>query len=202
MLGNEVIQWRTATLNGDGTYTLSGLLRGRKGSEGQTGGHAIGDRFVLIDSAAWRRLSADSAELNTTRYYKGITIGGRIEDTPTQNFINTSRGKKPYAPTHVTGERDGSENLTIAWIRRTRLSAEWLDYVEEVSLGEISEAYEVDIILGGSVVRTIDSLSSPSAGYSAADQTSDSITPGDPVTVRVYQLSSVVDRGYPAEATV
>ena len=201
LLANEVLQWRTATLNGDGTYTLSGLLRGRKGSEGQTGNHAAGDRFVLIDSAAWRRLSADSAELNTTRYYKGVTIGGRVEDTPTLPFINTGRGKKPYAPVRVEGSRDGSDNLTISWVRRTRLSAEWLDYVEEVPLGEASEAYEIDILDGADVVRTLEA-SGPSVVYSVADQTSDFGGPQASVSVRVYQLSSVVDRGYPAEATV
>jgi hypothetical protein len=60
----------------------------------------------------------------------------------------------------------------------------------------------VDIWDGVSVVRTITGLSSPTASYSAANQTTDGLTPGDPVTVRIYQIGKYSLRGYVAEATI
>jgi hypothetical protein len=71
-----------------------------------------------------------------------------------------------------------------------------------VPLGESSEAYEVDILDGDDVVRTIDSLSSETASYSAAEQTTDGLTPGDPVDCVIYQMSATVGRGFGREATV
>jgi hypothetical protein len=50
----------------------------------------------------------------------------------------------------------------------------------------------------GSVVAP----SSYSVLYQAADQTLDSITPGNPVTLKIYQMSTRVGRGYPGNATV
>src|SRR5262249_12391447 len=112
-------------------------------------------------------------------------------------FTDTGRSLKPYAPAHVAGERDGSGNLTITWQRRTRLDGSWRDHVD-VPLGEESEAYQVDVMDGADVVRTI-AATSPTAAYSAADQTADFGSPQASVTVRVFQMSASVGRGLPSE---
>src|SRR5690606_3296569 len=51
VVGDEIIQFQTATLTGTGRYTLSKLLRGRLGTEHEMSNHAAGDRFVLLDTA-------------------------------------------------------------------------------------------------------------------------------------------------------
>ena len=58
-----------------------------------------------------------------------------------------------------------------------------------------------DFLLVGDVVRTV-ATTTATVTYSAADQTSDGITPGDPVDVRIYQISATVGRGYPLEDTL
>ena len=50
-------------------------------------------------------------------------------------------------------------------------------------------------------LRTI-SVSDTAATYSAANQTTDGLTPGDPVDVIVYQLGDIIRRGAGAAATV
>jgi hypothetical protein len=45
-------------------------------------------------------------------------------------------------------------------------------------------------------------VSSQTTTYSAANQTTDGFTPGDPITFRVSQLSATVGAGTPTEATV
>lgn len=201
LLGNEVIQFATATLNGDGSYTLTNLLRGRRGTEHETGGHATGDRFILLSPSTMYRTDLGSGDLNLERIYRAVSLGMSYASGTNQNFTNTGKGLKPYSPVHIRGSRDGSNNLTITWKRRTRVGGAWLDSVD-ASLGEDSEEYEVDIYNNGTVVRTIDSLSSETASYTAAQQTADGLTPGDPVHVKVYQISATVGRGYAGDATI
>ena len=116
---------------------------------------------------------------------------------------NRGRAEQPYAPVNVVGSRDGSNNLTITWVRRTRLGGELLDGTGTVPLGEASEAYQVDIrnAADTATVRTISTIS-PSASYTAAQQTTDGLTPGNPVVLRVFQISATVGRGIQRSATV
>jgi hypothetical protein len=69
-------------------------------------------------------------------------------------------------------------------------------------LGETAEEYELEIMNGGSVVRTVTGLTSPAYSYSAANQTSDFGSGQSSLSFRVYQLSDSVGRGFRASATV
>lgn len=203
IIGDEIILFRDATLNDDGTYTLTGLLRGRRGTEWAMSTHEAGERFILLGQSTMKRVPQETADIGMTRLYKAVTVGQLVADAESYSFTNEGAGLKPYAPAHLGGGRDASNNLTINWVRRTRISGEWRNSVD-VPLGEASEAYEVEIWNSGysTLLRTITGLSSPTASYSAAQQTSDGLTPGAPVHVRVYQLSGTVGRGYPADATI
>ncbi|WP_270933398.1 hypothetical protein [Falsiroseomonas oryzae] len=126
-----------------------------------------------------------------------------METAPaTVSKLARGRAERPYAPAHVTGTRDASGNLTITCVRRTRMDGGWADYTREVPLNETAEAYEVEILEGGTVVRTITGLFAPTATYSAADQTTDFGLAQASVPVRVYQLSAIVGRGIAARATL
>ena len=114
----------------------------------------------------------------------------------------------PAAPVHPTFSRDGSNNLTIGWTRRTRYGGDWLESTPYVPLNEDSEAYQINVLSGGSVVRTIswtsgtyDGNGNPYATYSAADQTTDGFTPGNPITVNIMQISVEAGLGFPLNAT-
>jgi hypothetical protein len=203
LLGNEIIQWQTATPIDASTWELSLLLRGRKGTEWASASHASGERFVLIESATWRRYAMDSAHLHSTRYWKGVTVGALLTATGYQSFINSGKGLKCYAPVRLAGTRDGANNLTLTWLRRTRIGGEWND-LTDVPLGETAELYDLEVLdaPGGAVLRTVAGLSSATYTYTATDQTSDGITPGDSVSVRVYQINATLGQGYPGSATL
>ena len=104
----------------------------------------------------------------------------------------------PLAPVHLKAVRDGS-GVTFTWIRRTRIDGD--SWVGEVPLGEDSEQYALDIVSGGSVVRTL-MASTPSVFYAAADEIADFGAPQTTLDVRVTQLSATVGRGFSAEATL
>jgi hypothetical protein len=99
---------------------------------------------------------------------------------------------------HFRAVRDGS-GVTIHWIRRTRADGD--SWTGEVPLGEDSEGYEVDIVSGVTVVRTLSTIT-PSVLYAAADELADFDAAQSSLTVRVTQLSATVGRGFPAETTL
>lgn len=197
--GGEVLQFGTATLIAPQTYALTHLLRGRLGTEANVGTHGANEVFVLLTLGTLGRTDYGPGDWNASRLYKPVSRLTSLDDTAAQAFTNTGVGKRPLSPVHVAGTRDTSNNLTVTWVRRSRLRSPGL--AGPVPLGEASEAYEVDILSGVTVVRTISSTS-PTITYTAAQQTTDGLTPGNPVTLRVYQLSDVAGRGFPAAAIV
>ncbi len=202
LLGNEIIQFKNAVLVAENKYELSGLLRGRLGTEHETGNHITSERFVKLDNRLSRVVMANSL-IGLSRKYKGVTINQLLSNAVEQDFTYNANGLKPLSPVHIEGTRDGSNNLTINWIRRTRIGGEWRDFVD-VPLGEASEKYEVDIMnsAGTAVLHTISGITTPQTTYTAADQTSDFGSPQPSITIRIYQLSEIIGRGHKAGAVV
>lgn len=171
----EVIQFRTATLNDNGTYTLSGLLRGRRGTDVFTDGHKVGDTFVVLDSAAGSKVPLSLSEKDLVRFYKGLTSGGLFEEAPTISKVSPLNDLKPYAPVnHEVTSGTWGVDITIEWERRTRVGGGLKDGSGSVPLYEDSEEYEVDILDGfGTVLRSQTALASKSYIYTAANQIAD-----------------------------
>lgn len=195
----ELIQFRTATLIGDGQYTLSGLLRGRRGTEWAVGLSQDGDTFALASTLA--RVPKSNSAIGLSRLYKMVTSRTLLEASTPETFTPEGVALETYAPAHVTASRDGSNNINGTIVRRARLGPEWLDYAD-IPMNEESEHYQLDIFVGSAFLRTIDVVGTNVWGYTAAEQTADGLIPGDDVTLLAYQLSAVVGRGYPYEATV
>ncbi|MDD3181308.1 MAG: phage tail protein [Alphaproteobacteria bacterium] len=63
VLGEELIQWRNATLLAENLYELSGLLRGRRGTEWATGTHKLGERFVVLATDGFYRMAMAATEI-------------------------------------------------------------------------------------------------------------------------------------------
>jgi hypothetical protein len=203
MLGNEIIQFATVTQNDDGTYTLSDLLRGRRGSDPFVATHAAGDRFIVLSTASTLDVSEDNSQIGLARVYQALSIGESGYPDSTINFTDTARRLMPLTACSIQGARDGSGNLTVTWLRQTRIGGEndWADGVADVPLGEASESYQIDILKAGAVVRTI-AVASESAAYAAADQTTDFGSPQSAIDAVIYQMSAVVGRGFGEAATV
>lgn len=194
LVGNEVLQFRTATLNGDGTYTLTGLLRGRLATP--TSGHVSGERFVFLDPAKLRRAPPQISEIGQQRSYKPVTFGASLALATEQQFTNQAASLETLAPVALGGGRAADGAVLINWIRRTRIGGAWLDSVD-VPLSEAVESYEVEIFTSNTfltVARTI-ATSTPTASYTAAQQTTDFGSAQAVIYVKIYQLSATVGRG-------
>ncbi len=196
----EIIQFADATLTAPGVYQISTLLRGLGGTEYAIGAHGGGEYFVLLDEGTLNRSDFGAADWNKARLYRPVSFLQDEDDVTPQAFTNTGESKRPLSAVRIRGSRDGSNNLTVEWDRRSRLRGPGLGN-GSLPLGEEIEAYEIDIIVAGDVARTI-STAAATASYPAADQATDGITPGNPVTLRVYQISTIRGRGRPGNATV
>lgn len=199
----EVLQFRDVALLGNGTYRLSWLNRGRRGTDTMAGGLRAGDAFILLSSTTVLPVQIPISSRNVPFVWRGVSVNQLAENAQYERFIFTGRDKMPYAPVHVTAALSGSD-LRLAWVRRTRLGGDLLGGTGTVPLNEQAEAYEVDILAapGGAVKRTLTGLTTPTAVYTAAQIAADFGTRPAALSLRVYQLSSLVGRGFGREDLV
>ncbi|MCB1487029.1 MAG: glycoside hydrolase/phage tail family protein [Bauldia sp.] len=198
--GYEVVQFQSATMLDATTWRLEGLLRGQGGTGDVTAsGHAAGARFVLLDGAI------EALDLSEAESGIGLTArcgpSGTVYDPDI--FVDivvpaARRGLVCLSPVHVAARRDaGSGDITVSWVRQTRSGGDaWEPF--EVPLGEASEAYQVEILDGGSAVRTV-AATATSLVYTAAEQTADFGAPPSSLAIRVSQVSPTEGPGLAAE---
>jgi len=198
----EIVQFLNAALVGASTYELSGLLRGQAGTGGAIAPLlAAGARFVLLDGAVRSAgITFDQLGLPFTWRYGPSNRGIGYVSYATQTHAFTGAGLRPYAPVHIRGARNAGGDLALSWIRRTRAGGDNWD-ASDVPLSEDLESYEIDIMSGATVKRTISSTSA-SAVYTAAQQLADFGAAQASVEVRVYQMSARFGRGSPGAAIV
>jgi hypothetical protein len=200
LIGDEVIQFANAELIAEGRYRLSRLLRGQRGTEHEIAAHAAGSRFILLDPARQPRpnFSVSRIGIEIAWRYAPVPQGPSGDLSGEIVFANTGNGLRPFAPVQLKAARDPSSgDVQLSWIRRTRVGGDsWLN---EVPLGEETEEYDVLILDGASVVRTI-RLASQGTLYTAAQQTADFGAPPASLAWRVAQISRAYGRGVQAEA--
>ncbi len=192
LIGQEIIQFKNAELIRDNEYKLSGFLRGRYSTEEHTANHEIGEDFILIDDLA-QSIAIDNNEIGKTKLYKAISygeIGGN-----TLPFTYHNNYLKPFSVVHTTILSDIDGNITISWIRRSRIDSDLRDYID-VPLAEEFEKYDIEIYKDNSVIRTLNTNNINCVQYSATDQINDFGNIQTELNLAIYQLSAIVGRGY------
>jgi hypothetical protein len=197
----EVLQFANAELVGVRTYALSRFLRGQMGSEwAMASPLPAGAPFVLLDQQVVA-ITRGVEMLGRPMQLRVVAADRSYGDPAAVALSATPQATalKPLAPVRLAAARS-TDGVTFTWIRRKRgpMPASW-DVT--VPLGEDSEAYEIDVLSGSTVVRTLHATT-PSALYAAADETADFGAPQGSLAVRVYQMSATVGRGFPASATL
>lgn len=117
-----------------------------------------------------------------------------------RTFTPAGIGLRPFSVAHVEQpwrKPRTPGDLTIRWTRRSRaLSADSWGAVEVPHVEEV-EAYELEILDGAALMRTL-TTTTTSATYTAADQMTDwgaLLGPGDTLDIRIFQLSALIGRG-------
>jgi len=198
----EIVQAGHAELIAPGRYRLTRLLRGQRGTEHAMGNPTpAGARAVLLNEAL-TPLPIPEADLGIPFNWR---IGPARHPVSSETFVAISftpeaAGLRPFLPVHVAQpwrHPHSPGDLTLRWTRRSRSLAgdSWQGI--EVPMAEELESYEVRIMDGHVVKRTLTSNAS-SVTYGAAQQTADwgaELAPGDSLTIRICQLSARVGRG-------
>lgn len=142
LAGDEIIQFLFAEPLGGARWRLSGLLRGRGGTEAVIGNHQSGESFVLLDECP----SALDPALVGSAPGTAIVATGLGDTEPVAAPI-AMRGAslRPLSPVHPRVVRTAAGATELRWTRRARGAWLWNDGVD-VPLNEQTEAYE--LILG------------------------------------------------------
>lgn len=190
LVGDELIQFATATAVAPGRFRLSGLLRGRRGTEVSIGRHAVGERFVMIDT---QRLFAFDPPFDTLGRSFRFRAGHRsISPYANESIVPQGQALRPLAPVHLALQAvDGG--FVAKWTRRSRMGFVWIDGVD-APLAEESERYRIELWHGGSRIRAAE-VREPSWSYSATDRASDGFVAATAFELRVCQISAAVGIG-------
>ncbi len=205
----EIVQAGQAELIAPGRYRLTRLLRGQRGTEHAIGNPApAGARVVVLDTTL-ASLPIAEADLSLPWNWRVGPAARAVSDASyaALGFTSTGRGLVPFSPVHVEQPwriARSPGDLTIRWTRRSRaLVADAWEQVE-VPLAEDIESYDVQILYGTTVRRTLTS-STTSVLYTAAQQSTDwgaPLGPGQTLALRIFQLSNRLGRGTPASVTL
>lgn len=147
----ELLQFQTVTSNGNGSYTISGFIRGQNGTEWAMELHAENDLFIVLDA---NRLSrAYMNDIGAQYTMRAVSIGSAFQYGTDYSFTNNATALKPYSPTGFASVPQLDGSYVFTWVRRGRLYGEWDDY-KDVPLSEQTERYQVKTLVDGDVVDT------------------------------------------------
>jgi hypothetical protein len=192
LLGTEIIQYKNAVLTTGTTYRLSGLLRGRRGTEWRTPTHVAGEIFVVLPVSI--NQSINTGELAATELYKAVSTGQALSAPAAQSFICNGATVTPYAPVQLGGGlANVSGDVAMTWLRRTRIGGAW-SALTDVPLSEASEIYIVQIWDSTYKIcaRVITVNAAQTVTYTAAQQNTDFGANQQTVFFTVGQLGSYV----------
>lgn len=196
----EILQFRNWRQVSSTIVAISGLLRGRRGTEHNVGLALDGEKFVMLSTGTVTRVPLDLALVNKEMLYKGVTAGLPIDSATAATFTGAGEALRPFSPGRVRADRNVGGDFLISWIRRGRFG-QTLQSGTDVALSEEVEDYEVEILRDGVAARTI-SISEENATYTLNQQIIDFGAQQSSIDVRVYQISARVGRGSFAEATL
>ncbi|WP_308814889.1 phage tail protein [Sphingomonas sp. GV3] len=155
LVGDELLQFGTATRIAPGRWRLELLRRGLRGTEAAIGTQGEGAAFVLIEAAATTVLALPADAVGRTVRVMASGVGDG--DAPATAAVRLDgRSVAPPPPVHLALERD-ADGATLRWTRRSRSGWTWADDLD-APLGEEREAYRVtlsDPLRGDGADRTI-----------------------------------------------
>lgn len=185
MIGEELVQFGRVTQTGPRRFRLSRLLRGRRGTEHRTAGHAIGESFVLIERD--RLLALDEVPMPIGRTLRIVAQG--IGDALPVQAERTVDGRAvvPLSPSHIRVRGGAASGFSMSWTRRSRLGWVWQSGAD-IPFAEETEAYAVEIRAGDVILRS-DIVATSGWDYASDAIAADLVLAGGmPLTFGVRQV--------------
>jgi hypothetical protein len=195
MIGRECIQFERARAMGNGRWCLSGLWRGRRGTENAIADHAANEPFVLIEPDALALVPAVHTVSGTAILPTGVGDMAAVPST----IVSVGAATTPLSPVNPTTVRQLNGDITVSWIRRSREGWRWDDAID-APLGEAVELYRI-ARAGSGLSPMISEAAEPQWIYPAAQIAADRNAGATSVTLSIRQVGT---RGIslPAELTI
>ena len=215
LVGDELIQFQTVTSVGGDVYDLTGIVRGKFGTEPEVIGHTAGEKFILLganDGTKETNYVLLLTELGANRD-KGLMVAVQTNNPfqPYPQRIVTARNYRPWAPSDFKASYAG-DDANITWQRRTRYDGEWPDdgATEVVSFLEDEERYILYLYTNPATFSPFDAdtylrkldVTTNAYTYLSTAQTADGFdNTADDLYCLVYQIGSYTgqDTGATAE---
>jgi hypothetical protein len=194
MIGQEIIGFKNATLIAEKTYRLTGLLRGRQGTEQYVGTHQANELFCLINSALIKIDLADS-DRGTTKKFKVVTIGSSLDKADAEDVhivSNNTRMWPVYNPVIALQGQD----WVISWRERVRFDNQIKDFATTNHDPDWA-GFGVAILDADGKVKSSYVVQGTSVTYTAAQQVTDFGTLQAGIKVSIVQMSQKWGGGYP-----
>ena len=163
LLGREIFQFARADRVGPGRWMLSGLLRGRLGTELFIADHAAGEPFLLLDRDTLTALPVPTGAGGVEVMAKGVGD----PDGVIASLSPVGVALRPLSPVHLRATQRSDGGIDLTWIRRSREGWRWPDGID-VPVAEENELYRMEIAASPSAVRLSEVLTVPYCGLSAA----------------------------------
>ncbi len=184
----EVFQFTDAVLVSEGVYDITGRIRGQAGSDSLADvAWPSGSTFVLLDGSVGQ-IDLNASARGLARHYR-IGPSARPVDDPSFTYLVAAFdgvGLRPLSPVHLRAVSEVSGDLSLSWVRRTRIDGDsWASV--DVPLGEDSESYQIEVVQGGARVRQTTSATQGWT-YTSAEQIADGIS--TPYSIQVAQISA------------
>lgn len=194
IVGQEVINFLNVTDLGGGTYRLSNLYRGRKGTEDFISTHNNNEVFVLLNDNTIP-FNVDQTQYQQTYYFKFVTIGSTIDTaTPVQYAVN-GKSRRPWRVANLTKTQRNDGGWLVEWSARNQLNGE----LRNGPGGGMPDNF------GGYVINILDPLDNivrtfyPQTNkvlYTEQQQIDDFGSAQSSITVDIAQIDRIVGAGY------
>jgi hypothetical protein len=212
IVGKEILQFQTATLVSGTTYTLSNLLRFRRGTDYLLTLLSLGlwdsvanEGFIIVNTQA-KNFAYEPSQIGATSSFRMIETGKDYSaGLPAFNepLVLAGNARKPYGPCDIrySGDRSsGNADLVFNWTRRVRKKGELDNYVD-APLDEIVVVYNVEIWKNDLTVKyaTYQVTSVLPWTYTIAQQTTDTVNASSfYVIIRQVSAEAGIGEGHPS----
>ena len=169
----ELFQFQEAEMIAPDTYLLRRRLRGQLGTDAlMPDAWPVGSWVVLMNGTPAQIDMATSLRRVAQHYRIGPARRG-LDDPSYVETVQAfdGNGLRPYAPVHLRADVQGTGDVAIGWVRRTRIEGDGWD-TPEVPLGEDVESYRVRVLQDGAVLRE-EVVGVPAWTYDAGAQATD-----------------------------
>ncbi len=194
--GREIIGFATASVQGDGSYNVSNLLRGLRDTDDAMLTHVAGEPFVHLDGGGIRFQPLSLSEMDRTRYFKAVGLGGIVSQFPSFAHLQECNTMRHFRPVQFAGVRDSvTSDLTLTWVRSTRAVWRVLGTTAPPLLDSL-EVYQLDVLddAENNVLRTITITAATTVTYTATQQIADFGATHANAHLRLYQVHSITGR--------